>query len=72
MSTRSTWITWLTQARQDIDHVVTEMEELPDDDTGVIEVSADLLDVRARVAALESRVSAIEGDDDDADVDPDG
>jgi alpha-D-ribose 1-methylphosphonate 5-triphosphate synthase subunit PhnG len=62
-STRRNWIAWLTQARREIDHVVSEMEELPDEAV-VVEVSRDLVEVRARVKALESRVSVIEGDDD--------
>jgi alpha-D-ribose 1-methylphosphonate 5-triphosphate synthase subunit PhnG len=70
-STRRNWISWLTQARQEIDHVVSEMEELPDEAV-VVEVSRDLVEVRARVKALESRVSVIEGDDDDADAGSDG
>jgi hypothetical protein len=62
-STRKSRLTgWLMRARSDLDRAAEEIEMLPDlDDHSDLEVSREVEEVRARVDALESRVSAIEG-----------
>ena len=62
-STRKSRLTgWLMRARSDLDRAAEEIERLPDfDDGDGSEVSREVEEVRARVDALESRVSAIEG-----------
>lgn len=60
ISRKNLLVTWLARARQDLEHVAREVDQMPDDVDGA-DVSQDLTEVRARVEALECRVSAIEG-----------